>query len=343
MTWDSNDIGGGEIDVVTGIAWEFTTLSQYLEPELAMDSVITTLDLMPASLSADVTGNSDLITDVTFTLLVDDVEYPVGADVTFTDTTTDNQYPTATLDTDTAGVYKVLLEITDGTTTVDTMAEIVVYADACQAKKDSPSGWTADYFDTNDDCIINIIDFADMAEEWLNTTIMESQETYESSVSYLTADIFVDSDDVYAPTDLNYVMDAPLEVDNGYPRISTLPDAIGGSVIGYTDANDFVTYQIDIPAGEGGDYTVMVANAFPSGDERSIGFGTVSPDGDPSNDDIDAYGTIVLSDGTGWGDSDYSQYKIDSGTINFSEGTHLVRITWIDGAFNIDYIALIKE
>ena len=343
VTWDSNEITGSFVDIVEGTPWEFTTLSQYLEPQLSLNSVITTLDLMPVTLAADVTGNSDVITSVTFTLLEDDFEFPTGADVTFTDTTSDNQYPTATLDTDTAGTYKVKLEISDGTTTIDTMAEIVVYADACQAKKDSPSGWTADYFDTNDDCIINMLDLADMADEWLNTTIMKASETYEASVLYLTADVFIDSADAYAPTDPNYTWEAPLKVGSGYPRISELADAYGGSVIGYTDANDFVTYQIDIPVGEGGDYTVLVANAFPSGDPRSIAFGTVSPDGDPANDDVDAYGIIELSDGTGWGDSNYGQYKIDSGTITFPEGSHLVRVTWIDGAFNLDYIVLQKE
>ena len=346
VVWDSNEVTGSLTDVIQSIPWEFTTLPQYLSPELALDNVITTLDLLPASLSATVSGNSDPITGVTFTLLDDDFQFPAGANAALTDTTSDNQNPTATLTTDKAGTYKVKLEVTDGTTPVEATAEIVVYSDACQAKKDSPSGWTADYFDTNDDCIINLLDLEDMADEWLNTTSMDAQETYSGGpgLAYFVADITIDSADVYSTTDLNYVSEAPLEVNSGGPRIATHADALGGSVIGYTDPNDFVTYEIEIPAGQGGDYTVYVANAFPSGDPRSIALGTVSADDDPTNDDITAYGTIELSDGTGWGNAgSYEQFKLDSATISFTEGTHLVRVTWIDGACNLDYIALKKE
>jgi hypothetical protein len=178
VTWDSNEITGSFTTVVPGKQWQFTTKSNYYAPVLTFGSVITTQTLLPANLSATVTANTLPITSVTFTLLTDDVEYPAGANAVLTNTTTSNQNPTATLTTDKTGKYKVKLVVSDGENPAQKVAEVVVYADACAAKKASPSGWTADYFDTNGDCIINLKDFADMADEWLNQTSMTVQETY---------------------------------------------------------------------------------------------------------------------------------------------------------------------
>jgi hypothetical protein len=173
-----------EATTLIGSVWSFTTVPEYLLPDLTVYSVITTVDLLPAEMSATVTGNSDPITSVVFTLLTDDSEFPPGAAAALTDTTVDNQNPTATLEPNMPGTYKVRLEVSDGTTTVEEIAEVLVYEDPCEAQKNTPSGWTKDHFDSNDDCIVNLVDLADLALEWLHETSMTSQETYKGDVVY---------------------------------------------------------------------------------------------------------------------------------------------------------------
>jgi hypothetical protein len=159
------------------------TLSQ-IGAVLTFNNVITTQELLPACLSASVANNAGPITHVTFTLLTDDTEFPPGATATLIDTTVDNQNPTATLEPNMPGTYKVRLEVSDGTITLGKIAKVGVYADSCEAQKNVPGGWVADYFDTNKDCIVNLVDFADLAGEWLNETSMTSQEAYDGDVVY---------------------------------------------------------------------------------------------------------------------------------------------------------------
>jgi hypothetical protein len=184
ITWDSNDITGTINEAVEGTVWKFTTLPEYVAPVLTFQSEITTQALLPAALAASITNNSDNITSVVFTLLTDDVEYPAGAVASVTNTTTNNQNPAATLSTNTAGRYKVKLVISDGTTTLEKIAEVLVYEDACAAKKASPSGWTANYYDRDSTCLVNLSDFAVLAQNWLNDTTMKAQETYTGASGY---------------------------------------------------------------------------------------------------------------------------------------------------------------
>ena|GEM_PF-5633437 len=83
-----------------------------LPPVVTFNSVITTLDLMPAILSPTITGNTDEITSVIFALLDDDAEFPPGAIASLTDDDPmDNQDPGTSLTTNMAGTYKVKVEI----------------------------------------------------------------------------------------------------------------------------------------------------------------------------------------------------------------------------------------
>jgi hypothetical protein len=174
--------------LITGSATTAGTISSLTLTQigavLTFNNVITTQELLPAFLSASVANNTDPITGVIFTLLTDDTEFPPGAAATLTNTTINNQNPTATLTTNMPGTYKVRLEVSDGTITLDKIAKVVVYADSCEAQKNVPGGWVADYFDTNKDCIVNLVDFAEMAGEWLNETAMTSQEAYDGDVIY---------------------------------------------------------------------------------------------------------------------------------------------------------------
>lgn len=178
VVWDSNQITGNFSDVIEGNVWQFTTRPAYLPPSLALNSVITTLGILPAQLAGTVTGNTDTITSAVFTLMENDFQFPVGAVASLTTTTTNNQNPKAELTTDKPGVYKVKLVISDGTTTLEKIAEVVVYTDACAAKKASPGGWTANTYDRNGNCLVQLSDFAVLAQNWLNDTSMKVQETY---------------------------------------------------------------------------------------------------------------------------------------------------------------------
>ena len=194
VVWDSNElltpgtyteVTGGYEQVLVGAFWSFTTLPTYFAPEIAMDSVITAIDLLPASLSATITGNSEPLNAPVLTLLTDDIDFPTGAVTTFTPDVSDYTNPTATLTTDTAGTYKVKLEVNDGTTFLEKVVEVVVYADTCEAKKNAPSGWTQNPYDFDGNCVVDLLDFAEVAAVWLDDTGMDVQETYSASVAYI--------------------------------------------------------------------------------------------------------------------------------------------------------------
>lgn len=346
VIWDSNSITGNWTDVIPGFGWQFTTAALYAAPEITtMDSTITLLDLLPCNLSATVVENPGNvpampITSVAFTVLTDDWLYPAGATASVTNTTIDNNNPTATFTADMAGTYKVKLTVGDGISTVERIAEIRVFTDACEAKKSSPSGWDGDYFDENGDCVVDLTDFAQMGLQWLNSTAMIASETYPDPVyPYVSADVVVDTADAYVIKypggvyDPNlYVSEPPLDTSGG-PRIITHEQALGGSVIGYTGDGDFIVYEVDVPTT--GDYTVSVMNALRSDYSAAFTF--------TSFDDVTIYGTITASTGTGWGDSpDYDQFKLDSATMTFTAGVQLLKVTWT-GQANIDFITLTKQ
>jgi hypothetical protein len=351
VTWDSNSFTGttSKTAIMKGTEWQFKTKPNYIAPAVKFDNVRTALPLLPATLAPSITGNTLPITSVTFTLLTDDYEFPAGAIATLTPANPmDNQNPTATLTTDKAGKYKVKLAVTDGNvplTTVQTIAEVMVYATTCEARK-ATTGWTANYYDRAGDCLVSEpSDLTIFAQNWLNDTTMKAQGSYAKQGVYVPADIIIEAENVYDPNDPNYVSNPPFDATGttGDPRIVNEGYASGGKIVAYTAANHFLSYQITIPTA--GAYTVSVMNAFPSGAARSIALGTVSPDGNPSNDAITAYGSIPLSNGTGFGGGSayFTQYKLDSAVINFTAGTHIVRMTWVGGGANVDFIALKKN
>jgi len=180
VAWDSNSITGNWTDVVQGRVWQFTTRPSYIAPTVTFNNVITTQALLPAALSATVTGNTETIVSVTFTLQTGDVFYPAGAIATLTNTTTNKLNPTATLTTDKPGTYKMNLAIFDGTTTVNKLAEVLVYSDACAARKNAvvTPAWAANYYDRNSNCFVQLSDFAVLAVAWLDDTSLKTQMLY---------------------------------------------------------------------------------------------------------------------------------------------------------------------
>ncbi len=145
-------------------------------PVVAFDNVITTLDLLPADLSATVTGDSDDITSVDFELesVPDGVD---PAEVVLVDTTEDNQNPTATMGVVTEGLYEVKLTLSGGQNDLQAIASVQFFADPCDAAQAAP-GYVYNPMDLNDDCLVNLADFAIFADHWLDDTSMQAQVIY---------------------------------------------------------------------------------------------------------------------------------------------------------------------
>lgn len=360
VTWDSNDFTGTEelTSIVQGKDWQFTTAPKYTAPEVTtFENVITTVELatVGANLSAEITGNSTDLTVSDFELLENDFQYPGSGALT---QSTWGANPTAILTATEPGIYKVKLTVTDtaegdfGPTTIEAIAQIIVYADACEAKKASPGGWDGNEYDFDDNCVVNLLDFAELAAAWLDDTSMKAQETetYDVVSLELDADIIVSAgQDEYAPNDPNYTWDAPLLSNSGGPRNFSNTDCLDGIQLGYTDVNDFLTYEIVIPEDTtepiAYTYTVTTRTAYPEPGEDDpamfISFGSVTSEG--ATDVVNAYGSVTLSAGKGWGgQGNPDQWNIDTDTLDFgAPGTYLVRVTFSDG-FNLDFFALKK-
>jgi hypothetical protein len=339
VTWDSNSFtGAGLTSVVKGLEWRFKTKLQYTAPVLTFNGVVTTVSLLPAALSATVTGNSLPITSANFTLLNNDAEYPAGANAVLTPTTTSNLNPTATLTTDKPGKYKVKLAVTDGTTPAEKVVEVLVYTDtdACTAKKTTGS-WVANYYDRDSSCFVNLGDFAVLAKAWLNDTGLLTQQTYTGVVNtYVPKAIFdarIEAESV-SLTDPNAVSDFPATDAIGIRITTGVPQASGNQqILGYTGDLAFAQYTINIPAA--GIYDVHLNSSAPAAN-GGLSFGVA---GTPA-----LYGSVTNLPGTAWTTYDYT---VHPGALTFSSaGPTIVRITWTGGTLaqrNLDWFTLVKQ
>jgi len=339
VTWDSIAVTGKINDVIKGYVWKLTTKPFYTPPVLTFDGVVTLQSLLPAALSASVTGNTLPITSRTFTLLTGDVEYPAGAIAVLTDTTTNNLNPTATLTTDKAGKYKVKLVVSDGTTPVEKIAEVLVYAstDDCAARK-AAGGWDLirNYYDDNGNCKVTLVDFVPLARVWLNDTGIPSQQTYTGAVNpYVPKSIFdarIEAESV-SQTDPNACSNYPITDATGI-RIADRAGAIGGGkVLGWTvngGVGEWAQYTINIPAA--GTYDLHLYLGIPA-TAGGLYFGTAA--------NSTLYGNVVIPVGTGVGNYVYQVYP---GALTFTAaGPTVVRITWNTQSSDLDWFTLVKQ
>lgn len=324
------DTDNGAETVHTGDVFMFEAVA-YKPPILTARSVFTTMDLLPATIPATITDNTSPITTVEFVLLEDDFEFPAGAAAVLTNTTVDTQNPTATLTTDKPGTYKVELTISDDTTTRRRIIEVVVYDDACQAKKDSPTGWAANYYDRNGDCLVDLSDFVVFAAQWLDDTSMQAQETRVQpiDVQYLPHDIFnarIEAESV----DPMAVSNAPLTDDSGVRIVNESGATGGGQALGWTGNGTWAEYEITVPAA--GVYDVWLSIAGPE-TTAVLHFGTEQTP--------DLYGSVgPLPSFGGWG---IYGVVLQEGALSFdAPGTYTVRITWTNQV-NLDWFALVQQ
>jgi hypothetical protein len=337
VVWDSNSFTGtsSTTSVVKGNVWQFKTNPEYLIPVVTFANVRTAIPLFPAVLSPVVTGNSMPITSITFTALYD-YQQPTGGIITLEDKTTDKQYPTAWATANMPGKYKVKVAISDGTTTVEKMAEVMIYATACEARK-ATSGWVANYYDRGGDCLVDTSDFSTYVDNWLNDTSLKAQQPYVKTVTVLNLDIKVEFEAAYLPADPNYTTNAPLD-SYGAPAIGLNPMASGGEQINNFDTAGFLlTYQVVVP--QAGNYTlyVMSQHDWP----RILSFDlvtSVSPDGNPANDTLTNLTTMTLSGNGPW------IWRLDSKAVTLTAGTHLIRISRVDGyGLSLDFFGFKKQ
>ncbi len=100
------------------------------------------------------------------------------ANASVTKTNTDLYAPTADFTADYAGTYEVQLTATDSENNVTTgTLQISVAEDACAAAQNAP-GWTGfNLYDTDQDCDVDLADFASFAAQWLDDRNLTGQVT----------------------------------------------------------------------------------------------------------------------------------------------------------------------
>lgn len=180
---DYDYVPGTEIadaNMVTGKVWTFTT-KELDEPPVveAGDNILTTSALAAAGFELEGT----VIDDGTSTLTVgwEAFDVALGGGSTTKVTFTDAADPNTVVTISEAGTYILKLTATDATGTISDQKEIVVYDSACQAAKNTGAR-TANYYDRNDDCIVDLADFAVFALEWLDSTALSENFAYSGTV-----------------------------------------------------------------------------------------------------------------------------------------------------------------
>ena len=139
----------------------------------AGDNILTTLALA-SSPNVLILGGSVKDGYSPLTIRWEAFEVALGGGLTTKVVFADETAPGTAVTISEAGTYILKLTATDSNGSFSDQMEIVVYEDACEAKK-ATGTWVANYYDRNGDCIVDMQDFAIFAAEWLNsTTLTES-------------------------------------------------------------------------------------------------------------------------------------------------------------------------
>jgi len=183
MNVDQASVPGSDPNTIVGMVWSFTTKPEDTAPTVdAGDNILTTLALtsppneliLGGSVSDD--GASPL------TVQWEAFEVALGAGLTSKVVFADSTAPDTAVTISQPGTYVLKLTATDMNGSFSDQMEVVVFEDACQAKK-ATGTWAANYYDRNADCIVDMEDFAIMAAEWLNSTALTESFAYAGSVA----------------------------------------------------------------------------------------------------------------------------------------------------------------
>ncbi|MCK5000608.1 MAG: fibronectin type III domain-containing protein, partial [Anaerohalosphaera sp.] len=162
----------GDIVPHTSPVWGFATKKFDANPLVeAGDNILTTLEMASPPNSLAMGGS--VTDDGTSTLTINGWKAfeALGGGLTTKVTFADAYDPETTATISEVGTYILKLTATDATGSFSSQKEIVVYADACDAAK-ATGARTANYYDRNDDCIVDMEDFAVFAAEWLDSTAL---------------------------------------------------------------------------------------------------------------------------------------------------------------------------
>jgi hypothetical protein len=183
MNVDFDFVPGTEPNIIVGPVWSFTTKQEDALPIVdAGGNILTTLALAspanPLVLGGSVSddGASPL------TVKWEAFEVALGGGLTTKVVFADAADPDTAITVSEAGTYILKLTATDGNGSFSDQMQIVVYQDACEAKK-ATGTWVANYYDRNGDCIVDMQDFAIFAAEWLDSTALVESITYTGSVA----------------------------------------------------------------------------------------------------------------------------------------------------------------
>jgi len=183
MNVDFDFIPGTDPNIIVGPVWSFTTKQEDTLPAVdAGGNILTTLALAspenPLILGGSVSddGTSPL------TVRWEAFEVALGGGLTTKVVFADATDPHTAVTISEAGTYTLKLTAVDSNGSFSDQMEIVVYEDACEAKK-ATGTWIANYYDRNGDCIVDMQDFAIFAAEWLNSTTLVESLTYAGSVA----------------------------------------------------------------------------------------------------------------------------------------------------------------
>ncbi len=171
VSYEPNEVPGGDAIVHTGPTWNFTTKALDAPPVVdAGQNILAALDWVTAPSAVDLQGSviDDGISSVTVAWEALEGEGIDPNNVTFTDVTD----PATSVSITEVGTYTLKLTAIDGNgVEVTDQKEIGVYADACEAAK-ADGTWSPNFFDYDENCVVNLDDFAEFAKAWLDSTML---------------------------------------------------------------------------------------------------------------------------------------------------------------------------
>lgn len=160
-------------NIIVGALWSFETITSAPEVDAGSNIVTwlkegtTTVNLN--GIVTDVTGD---VTATTWSVLA----APPGTTVDIADTSA--VVTTATLAA--TGVYALELHAVDAKLNEGSdHMEIEVYADSCEAAQNHPDGYVAPTGDFNNDCKVDFVDFAVLADAWLGDASLTEDALYD--------------------------------------------------------------------------------------------------------------------------------------------------------------------
>ena len=350
VVWDSNELldpntytdngDGTYTQVVEGLSWAFVT-EPFMTPSVDANNVVTALEFLPTVLSPTVTAGTLPVTSADIELMEDDYQFPIGSDAALINKdVSDPLNPTAELTTTYPGIYQIKVSASDGSTTGMTFAEVAVYSDACEAQKNAPSGWAANYYDVTGiyldpnepDCLVDVLDFDSLAFDWLDDTTMTEPGPYTGAVTYAPKDVYTDLTkriEAEAYFDPGVCSNPPITDTTGI-RITNDPNsgASGDEYSSHAGANAFIAYFVNIPAAAVDEpVDVYIGYAKDTG-TGNFSFGTIT--------DTDLYGMTLDLPATGSWIEFVGAY---AGQVTFdASGFKLVYMTYSTG-MNVDWFA----